>query len=476
MQRDPAAGEVVFREPRDAGCNWSDEAARTLHAVLARAGEHGLPPSLFHVDEIARSVRPATTMDRAQRDPLLTASALRYAEVMRRGRVDLAPLHGDVAIHRWNVDPVSELATALAGGHLAHWLDSLPPSAPEYVQLKRALARYREMERQGGWPVLQLPLGKRSLKPDETSTFVPQLRARLRLAGDLVLSGTDERYDPAMVDAVRSFQARHGLAVDGVVGRDTLAALNVPAEMRVRQIALNMERWRFMAHAMPLTRIEVNAAAAEAVVMKDGEIVFRMRTIVGKKTTPTPLIVSAIERIIVNPSWIVPSSIYRREIAPAIARDPDYLQKHEMSWQGDRLVQKPGPKNALGRLKFDLPSPFAVFLHDTNSPGLFASDNRFRSNGCIRVERPMELAVLLLEPSGWSRERIEELVQAEDTVSVFVDPPVPVVVAYWTAFVEADGLVRFRDDIYGRDAALGAALAEIAPPSLTLDTARDCGA
>lgn len=338
-----------------------------------------------------------------------------------------------------------------------------------------ALAHYREMEGRGGWPTLELPPGKRSLKPDETGAFVPHLRVRLRLAGDLQGEGAGDLYDTEMVEAVRRFQSRHGLVVDGVVGRDTLAALNVPAAQRIAQIALNMERWRYMAHAMPPTRIEVNVPAAEAMVIKDGATAFRMKTIVGRKSTPTPMLVSAIDRVVINPPWVVPFSIYRRDIAPAIARDPDYLQKHQMSWQDGQLVQQPGSKNALGRLKFDLQSPFAVFLHDTNAPGLFASDNRFRSSGCIRVEKPMELAVDLLAPTGWSREDIEGLIGAEATVPLRVDPPLPVVLAYWTAFVEADGLVQFRDDIYGRDSALIAALGDTALPTLTANEARECG-
>ena len=146
-----------------------------------------------------------------------------------------------------------------------------------------------------------------------------------------------------------------------------------------------------------------------------------------------------------------------------------------MSWQDGQLVQQPGPENALGRLKFDLQSPFAVFLHDTNAPGLFASDNRFRSSGCIRVEKPMELAVYLLASTDWSRERIEDLIRAGATVPLRVEPPLPVILAYWTAFVEADGLVQFRDDIYGRDHALSATLGGMTLPPLATSEARECG-
>ena len=470
-----SSGVAAFYDLWGGGCAWTDEAATALHAALTHIDAHGLPPYLFRADEIGRELRPPPGAAAANRDLLLTTEALRYANIMRGGHVDIAELYGDVAIRRWSADPAPELAAALRSGHLAHWLDNLPPAAPEYQRLKAALAQYREMERRGGWPTFDLPPGKRSLKPDETGAFMPKLRARLQLAGDLQRAGEGDLYDAAMVEAVRRFQSRHGLAVDGVVGRDTLAALNVPVAQRIAQIALNMERWRYMAPAMPPTRIEVNVPAAEAMVIADGATDFRMKTIVGRKSTPTPLLVSAIERVVINPPWVVPFSIYRRDIAPAIARDPDYLQKHEMSWQDGQLVQQPGPENALGRLKFDLQSPFAVFLHDTNAPGLFASDNRFRSSGCIRVEKPMELAVYLLASTDWSRERIEDLIHAGATVPLRVEPPLPVILAYWTAFVEADGLVQFRDDIYGRDHALSATLGGMTLPPLAISEARECG-
>ena len=453
-------------------CAWNAEAASVLTAILRRVDEHGLPPSDFLMDRLERGQR---TID-VERDLLLTAAALRYARVMRSGRIDLARLHGDVAIHRWSVGAAPELAAALRSGNLRHWLEALPPAQPEYGGLVQALASYRALAARGGWPMLRLPEGKRSLKPDETSPLVPELRARLLIAGDIQSADGTETFDADTVAAVRRFQARHGLLVDGIVGRDTLAALNVPAAVRAEQIALNMERWRFMSHAMPPTRIEVNSAAADAVVMRDGEVLFRMKTIVGTKTTPTPMLASAIMRVIVNPPWVVPHSIYRGEIAPAIARDPDYLRKHDMAWQGAHVVQAPGPGNALGRLKFEFPSPFAVYLHDTNAPSLFATENRFRSHGCIRVERPTELALHLLAPSGWSRERLETLIAAEETVAVPVGPPMPVVVAYWTAFVQPDGTVEFRDDIYGRDAALKAALESAAPRPPVFEASGDCGA
>lgn len=452
-------------------CAWNAGAALALSNILRGADAHGLPPSAFLVDRLERSPRT----DDAERDLLLTAAALRYARVMRSGRVDLARLHGDVAIHRWSVGAAPELAVALRSGNLRYWLEALPPAQPEYGGLVQALASYRALAARGGWPMLRLPEGKRSLKPDETSPLVPELRARLVIAGGIESADGAETFDPDTVAAVRRFQARHGLLIDGIVGRDTLAALNVSAVIRAEQIALNMERWRFMSHAMPSTRIEVNSAAADAVVMKDGNILFRMKTIVGAKATPTPMLASAITRVIVNPPWVVPHSIYRGEIVPAIARDPDYLRKHDMAWQGAHIVQAPGPDNALGRLKFEFPSPFAVYLHDTNAPSLFARDNRFRSHGCIRVEKPMELALHLLAPDGWTRERIEALIAAEETVAVPIGSPVPVVVAYWTAFVGPGGAVEFRDDIYGRDAALKAALEDKAPLASAFKDAYDCG-
>lgn len=472
---DAAAEVAVVYRHWGGGCIWTDRAAAELYDVLSQSDLHGVAPESFGTREIAGQLKAGRGTDLAGRDLLLTRSALRYARAMQAGRVDLAASGYDIAIPRWEPPVATGLAAALKQDRLSDWLRSLPPATPEYLRLKQALAFHRDLAARENWPPLALEEGRRSLKPGETSAALSALRGRLVMLGDLRARIGDDRLDPQTVEAVIRFQSRHGLERDGVIGPKTLAALNVTPEERARQIALNMERTRIMAHAMPPTRVEVNAAAATAVLFEDGEPVLRMRTVVGTRKTPTPILSSLINTVVVNPPWVVPRSIYVGEIAPAIARDPDYLEKHDMFWQEGQLVQRPGPKNSLGRLKLEFASPFAVYLHDTNAPSLFASDNRFRSHGCIRLEKPLDLAVHLLG-SEWPQERIEAAIAAGETARLLMSRSMPVVVAYWTAFVEEDGTVEFRDDVYGRDAALAALLRDDAPPPPREVTVLACGA
>ena len=471
-----AAEVASFYRHWDGGCVWTDRAASDLYEVLSQSDLHGIAPESFGTPEIAGQLKAGRGTDLAGRDLLFTRSALRYARAMQAGRIDLMASGYDIAIPRWEPPVAAGLAAALKQDRLSEWLRALPPATPEYLRLKQALAFHRDLAARGGWPPLALEEGRRSLKPGETSAALAALRGRLVMLGDLRARIGGDRLDPQTVQAVIRFQSRHGLERDGIVGPKTLAALNVTPEERARQIALNMERYRIMAHAMPRTRVEVNAAAATAVLFEDGEPVLRMRTVVGTRKTPTPILSSLINTVVVNPPWVVPRSIYVGEIAPAIARDPDYLEKHDMFWQEGQLVQRPGPKNSLGRLKFEFASPFAVYLHDTNAPSLFASGNRFRSHGCIRLEKPLDLAVRLLEPSEWSREEIEAAMAAGETARLPMSRSMPVVVAYWTAFVEEDGTVEFRDDIYGRDAALAALLRNVVPSSVRGAPVSACGA
>lgn len=470
-----AAEVATFYRHWGEGCIWTDRAASDLYEVLSQSDLHGVAPESFGIREIAGQLKAGRGTGLAGRDLLLTRTALRYAQAMQAGRIDLMASGYDIAIPRWKPPVAANLAAALKEARLSEWLRALPPATPEYLRLKQALAFHRDLAARGDWPPLTLEEGRRSLKPGETSAALAALRGRLAMLGDLRARIGGDRLDPQTVQAVIRFQSRHGLERDGIVGPKTLAALNVTPEQRARQIALNMERYRIMAHAMPPTRVEVNAAAATAVLFEDGEPVMGMRAVVGTRKTPTPILSSLINTVVVNPPWVVPRSIYVGEIAPAIARDPDYLEKHDMFWLEGQLVQRPGPGNSLGRLKFEFASPFAVYLHDTSAPSLFASDNRFRSHGCIRLEKPLDLAVRLLEPES-SQERIEAAIAAGETARLPMPRAMPVVVAYWTAFVAEDGAVEFRDDIYGRDAALAALLQDDALPPSRGSTVSACGA
>jgi len=373
-----------------------------------------------------------------------------------------------------------DLRSVLRRGDVAGWLRELPPRQPEYAALKALLARYRDLAARGDWVKLDAPA--KAVKPGKASPLVPLLRRRLAEEGYLEESPSpDDVLAGDILDALKRFQADHGLAVDGALGKKTVEALNVGPAERVRQIALNLERWRQFSRGIPATRIEVNTAAATAALVVADKRVLEMRAVVGKKETPTPLVRSDLRTVIIDPPWIVPVSIIRKEILPALKRKPDYLEKNNMHWQGNQLVQAPGEKNSLGRIKFEFPSSFDVYLHDTPARSLFtreARDDRARSHGCIRLEKPLDLAEILLKDNGdWPRERIEQAIAEGGTVRVPVTTEIPVVVAYWTAFADRDGRAEFRDDIYGRDARLFEALTRRSgeTPSLGPAAAPFCG-
>lgn len=437
------------------GCAWSKENADLLIGVLVAAGAHGLNPDDFHFGIFAR---PAAFMEPGARDLLLSDAAILYARDMKNGRVELESIERDIDFPRPVTDPVADLRTALARNSLAGWLASLPPRQPEYGRLVAAYARYRAIAAKGGWEMLAVQ--EKSLKPGAESPLVPALMRRLAAEGDLAEPAVErDRFDGEIVAALTRFQARNGLEADGILGKKTIAALNVSAGERANRIALNLERWRSLSGAISPTRVEVNTAAATATLIVADKPALKMRAVVGKKRTPTPMLRSVISAVVVNPPWVVPASITRNEILPTLKRQPDYLEKHNMFWRDNQIVQAPGEKNSLGRLKFDLSSSFSVYLHDTPARGLFARDDRARSHGCVRLEKPLDLAERLLKDDPtWSRARIEDAIAVGATKRIATPDGIPVVLVYWTSFVDEDGTVEFRDDLYGRDARLMAAL------------------
>lgn len=456
-----------FYALEDGGCVWTVRRRDTLLETLGRVWSHGLSSSLFHLETLKR---PTPGNDTSEL--LMTDAALRYVRVMTAGRVAPGALAKEVSVPPLKMDAARALAAGLQARDFASWLEELPPRDPAYNRLRFAYEAYRAKMEEAFRP-LSLG-GVRALHPGDRSPVVPQLAVRLTKAGDASRLPAGTLYTPEIEEAVRHYQARHGLEVDGVVGRNTLAQLNTPPARRVEQIALNLERWRVLAHALPPTRIEVNTAAAQLNLIRDGQTELSMRAIVGAKKTQTPIIVSRAQAVIANPPWNVPSSITKNELLPKIEKDDTYMQRKHMEWVDGRIVQSPGEHNALGRLKIDFPSRYAVYMHDTNARSLFASDYRWLSHGCIRLQKPRELANILLG-GGDAREEIDRLIDEEETVRLPVTEQLPVAVVYWTAFVGEDGSMNFRNDIYGRDDRLKAALRGAGSSDMTASPVEACG-
>ena len=429
---------------------WSEERVAALRRALDDAPSHGIDAAPL----------PPASPKAADRELLLTDAFLRYAAALARGRVAPGDFESDWRIAAPAFDP-AKLLEAATTGDIVKLLADLAPHEAAYERLRLALAHYRELAK-SPWPQLKTS----PLKPGDQSEAVLQLRDRLAAEGLLAppdLDGDPGIYDESLKAAVSRFQETHGLTIDGSAGRATLAALNVSAAMRVKQIRWNLERWRSLPRINATTRVEVNVPAAMAVLYQEDQPAKVMKTIVGAVVHPTPVLRARMQSVLFNPPWNVPSSIIENEIRPALKKDPRYLQKGNYAYVevngGRQLVQLPGPKNALGQIKFEMPNPDDIYMHDTPDKRLFGQARRALSHGCVRVEDPRDFARLVLASPDWSLEAIDAAIAAKVTRSVPLPHTIPVYMLYWTAFVDSDGTIEFRDDLYGRDKRLAEALA-----------------
>jgi murein L,D-transpeptidase YcbB/YkuD len=409
------------------------------------------------------------------------------------GRVNPETIHTAWTVYHPEANLTRILESAIESDQIEFSLNSLRPPHHGYRALKSALNRYREIAAFGGWPILDKEL---SWKKGEIGTHVALLRDRLASTGDIDISavsyGGSYLYDDLLEQGIARFQARHGLPASGLIDETTLEALNVPVEERVRQIELNLERWRWIPHDLGARYLLVNVADYSLTVVEDNSPKWSMRVVVGRDYRRTPVFSANLKYLVINPYWNIPRKIAVNDILPKVRRDPEYLIKKQIkvfaSWQEDapelnphavdwskvtkrnfsfKLRKEPGPFNDLGRIKFMLPNKFAVYLHDTPSRKLFKRNVRSFSSGCIRLERPLDLAdYLLKDDPNWSRRDIIRAIEREEGNKVVrLTKPVPVHLLYWTAWVDSKGKVNFRDDLYNRDPQLDVALKE-RPPDL----------
>lgn len=446
---------------------WIDDgggltgAGRQALDLLLGADSHGLTPSHYRVD-----MQPANL---APFEVELSLAMLRYLGDIRFGRVE----RGDRSAL-----PAS-LRRAATSGHTLDAVTEAMPRLGHYEGLRHALAAYRAIAAGPALPAL--PADSPSIRIGEPLPWSDALRAHLLAFGDLAPSADEPRgdvYDAALEDAVKHFQRRHALADDGVLGKGTLAALRVPVATRVRQIELALERSRWLPRDLTGRAIVVNIPMYRLDaydVVESARPVMSMKVVVGTQGRySTPVFASQVERVVFRPYWNVPRSIVVGELLPKALADHGYLAAHRyelVRGQSDRgevvpvsaeslqalasgalrLRQRPGPGNALGLVKFDLPNTYDVFLHDTPSQLAFARDQRALSHGCVRVERPVDLATWVLGAPEWSPATVTAATAGRDAQMVRVERPVPVLLTYTTAAVDADGTVHFAADIYGHD-------------------------
>jgi len=493
-------GDVVrFYEAYGDALPWIREAsptpqARAMIEILQSAGEKGLSAEDYDASrwpERLAHLRPATRdpkeSDLVRFDVALTVSAMRYISALHVGRVN--PQHldfrVDVAHRRYNL-PEFLREHVVHASNVPGLLQQVEPPYPGYQRTIKALGKYKEIALQDyGEP---LPAVRKPIRPEDSYPGVPRLARLLRLMGDLpedaALQPDNTVYEGVLVSAVKSFQQRHGLTPDGRIDAQTLAELNVPLSRRVRQTELTLERWRWLPDEYQFAPIVVNIPEFRLRAYDDQfNIAVTMKVVVGEAYGHgTPIFMNEMRYVTFRPYWNVPSSIAREEIIPSLEQNPAYLTKEDMELVDGRenvissgavtnemlqqvreeklsFRQRPGPKNSLGLIKFMFPNEYDVYMHDTPATELFSKSRRDFSHGCIRLEKPVELAAWVLRNNpGWDIDHIRAAMNGTKTEEVTLAHPIPVLIVYGTVIVSEDGVVQFYADIYGHDAALEQAL------------------
>jgi murein L,D-transpeptidase YcbB/YkuD len=453
---------------------WTDAARTELRRVVGESWRDGLDPSdYFHRELVLGAQRPPTAAGLAELDVLSTAALAALARDLAWGR---APELRDDGQPSRAIEPAT-LRGLIASDSLAAAIDRMRPSHYFYRGLMAGVGELRNIAAQGGWD--SIPAGP-PLRIGEPDPRLPLLRRRLATEGYLPeRSGDPLQFDVELEGVVRTFQHRHGLNEDGIVGASTLAALNVPVERRLDQLRVNLERARWVLAGLPDTFVVVNVAGAKAYMVRGDGIALESRVVIGRSYTKTPILRATIRQVVLNPTWTVPTGIVD-EVLAEIRRDSRYLSREGMRvldhsgteidpatvdfarWSGRTFPyvfqQDAGPRNPLGRIKLLFPNPHDVYLHDTPAPTLFEREERAFSHGCIRVQDPLRLAELVLDDPAWSAEKLSAEIARGSQRTIELRRPVEVIVQYWTASADAEGVLHYYRDAYGRDDALLAAL------------------
>lgn len=445
---------------------------------LLDAESHGLNSESYNVSkllnlqqEVFRDKNNINFLQVIQLDIRLSVAYITYAWHIHNGIIEPEIIPGRWAKGKYN----SSVAEILVKNEVSKALEIIQPGE-SYEELTKALERYRKIAYEGGWP--KLPANTR-IELLDTNALVPVLRERLMITQDLHITpediAADSVFDHQLESAVKRFQHRNGLAADGIVGKSTVAALNIPVNQKIEQIELNLERMRWMPSDPGERYIVVNIPEYKLFAYEDGKRTLEMRAIVGKEKNATPVFHDAMEYVVFSPKWNIPKSIIRKEIFPAIKKDSTFLDKlgyklyrgwgsnaepanpdsvdiERLYEKGQmRVVQPPGPRNALGQVKFMMPNKMNIYLHDTPADYLFMRDKRAFSHGCIRLEFPELMAEYMLKNEGWDLQRVVEAMNKQEPYYVTLSEHIPVYLIYRTAWVDNKGLVNFRKDIYNLD-------------------------
>lgn len=457
--------------------------AEIILEFLRNSYQHGLDPSDYNIDSLTELWPTDNAEELAQLDTTLTYSLLKYVNDVGHGQLkpaeEVTDQFPEVGMNEF--DPLKNIRIILAANDLRQLLASLPPQHRHYKNLQVALEKYRQLATSGGWP--QIAEGP-SIRLNDRDLRCSTIRERLLVTGDLLeeyVPADPTSYDAQLMEAVTVFQKRHGLTPDGILGKKTLAAMNITADEKVNTISINMTRWRWQSHDLGAKHILVNIASfnLKAYEADADEPHLDIPVIVGEEQHQTPVFSDAIVYLDFNPFWNITPSIAENEELPALRKDPQHLINRNIrlfsSWQSDaveldstiidwesitrgkmrgyKLRQDPGPWNALGKVKFVFPNRYSVYMHDTASPGLFKRTRRNFSHGCIRVSDPLALAIFVLngQDGGWNSEKVVETYNLDSRKVVRLSQSIPVHITYLTTWVDKDGSINFNGDVYARD-------------------------
>ncbi|MFH2122426.1 MAG: L,D-transpeptidase family protein [Pseudomonadota bacterium] len=455
------------------------EKAEILFSVLKKSSEDGLIPEQYNVQQLTSFWNGKTAEELIELDILLTLSFIRYAHDAQNGRVN--PERPNPFLVTPEKVPASNgvalVESAISSPDLNQFLAGLLPSHKYYINLRSALRHYQDLAKAGGWPFVT---PGRTIHPGEQDSRIPEIWKRLSFEGFIQPARTDSPdYNEALVEAVRQYQLRHGLTVDGVIGKNTIAAMNISVGEKIKKIILNLERWRWEAHDLGNKYVLVDVAGFTLEGIVDDVVILEMAVIVGTQEHKTPLFTDQIQYIDINPYWNVPTSIARNEMLGELRKNPYYLSSNHIRLFSDRtpeagevnplsinwhkvskkkmgqfkLRQDPGKWNALGAIKFVFPNRHNVYMHDTPAQDLFQRSQRSFSHGCIRLSSPLKLAEFLLDggEEKWTMERFKEIINTGKRTIIRLPTPIPIHITYQTVKSDQGGVVSFFTDIYDRD-------------------------
>ena len=441
---------------------------KALLTTVAGADSDAIDLTKFPLPELNRTIAALgdkpTAQQLAEADVMLSSTFAEYGETMFNGQVDPVGLGQAWHINTTETKVDSALSLSMREDDFSAALQRMRPQDPAYDSLRMELANYRALAAKGGWQ--PIPSGGLLKRGSRDATRIAALRARLKAEGYLADDSTTAPvFDKAVSAAIAQYQARHSIMVDSALGAETLESMNLPTDYRVAQIAANLERYRWMPRDLGQRYVLVNVPQFYLHAFDSGQKSLDMKVIVGKEyeDKATPVFADSMETVVFRPYWNVTPTIAAKEIFPKAAADPNYLAANNMEVYNDHgrqaVRQLPGDKNSLGLVKFLFPNDFNIYLHDTPEHGLFNKDERAFSHGCIRVEKPAELAQWVL---GWDAGRVDAAMHGQDNHAVQLPKKIPVYIVYFTAFVQ-DGHLNFGNDLYDRDSKLVAEMKSATP-------------